>query len=155
MCPIVRERSHSARFARRASCGALRYAGEKEDDRRKTIFPLQRTAVPKWNRRCQFLGTCSDGRPACKAVNFRCGSKAEVQREPRNVRSWGSSGSRFRATGCLLVAKSRLNGRCQCPYPIGSAVRKTPSDAARSALESSQDLSNQIWGSEKGEKQYS
>ncbi len=106
MCPIVRERSHSARFARRASIGALRYAGEKEDDRRKTIFPLQRTAVPKWNRRCQFLGTCSDGRPACKAVNFRCGSTTEVSDGHENVRSWVTSGSRIWAAGGLLVARS-------------------------------------------------
>ncbi len=36
-------------------------------------------------------------------------TNAEVQREPRNVRSWGSSGSRFRAAECLFLAKSRLS----------------------------------------------
>ncbi len=34
------------------------------------------------------------------------GSKPEVSDGHENVRSWGSSGSRFRATGCLLVAIS-------------------------------------------------
>ncbi len=37
----------------------------------------------------------------------RNGSNPEVQREPQNVRCRGSSGSQFRATGCLLVAKRR------------------------------------------------
>ncbi len=41
--------------------------------------------------------------------NDRCGSKAEVQRGPRNVRCWGKSGSRFRGTGRLLLAISRLS----------------------------------------------
>ncbi len=39
-------------------------------------------------------------------ANVAFGSKPEVQRGPRNVRCWGSSGSRFRATGCLLIATS-------------------------------------------------
>ncbi len=43
---------------------------------------------------------------------------------------------------------------CQCPYPVSSAVRKTPSEAARSALESPQDLSDQIWDTEKGAFRY-
>ena len=43
---------------------------------------------------------------------------------------------------------------CQCPYPVSSAVRKTPSEAARSALESPQDLSDQIWDTEKGAIRY-
>ncbi len=38
------------------------------------------------------------------SFDFRCGSTTEVQRGPRNVAFWGHSGSRFRATGCLLVA---------------------------------------------------
>ncbi len=42
-------------------------------------------------------------------LDDRLGSRTEVQREPRNVRSWGSSGSRFRTAGCLLVAISRLS----------------------------------------------
>ncbi len=33
------------------------------------------------------------------------GSKAEVQRRPRNVRFWGKSGLRFGAAGCLLLAE--------------------------------------------------
>ncbi len=37
--------------------------------------------------------------------HFRSGSTTEVQLSPRNVRSWGQSGSRFRATGCPFVAK--------------------------------------------------
>ncbi len=36
------------------------------------------------------------------------GSQAEVQRGPRNVRFWGWSGSRFRASGGPLIANSRL-----------------------------------------------
>ncbi len=39
------------------------------------------------------------------SIDFRVGSKAEVQHGPRNVRSWGKSRHHFRATGCLLVAK--------------------------------------------------
>ncbi len=38
------------------------------------------------------------------SLDFRCGSKAEVQRGLRNVRSWGKSRHQFRATGCLLIA---------------------------------------------------
>ncbi len=40
------------------------------------------------------------------STNVRVGSKTEVQRGSRNVRSWGKSGSRFRAAGSLLLAKS-------------------------------------------------
>ncbi len=47
------------------------------------------------------------------SLDFRCGSKAEVQRRLRNVRCWGVSGSRFRATGGLLIAKSGLLGATQ------------------------------------------
>ncbi len=39
-------------------------------------------------------------------INFRVGSKAEVQRGPRNVRFRGLSGSRFQATGGLLLAEA-------------------------------------------------
>ncbi len=39
----------------------------------------------------------------------RIGSTPEVQREPQNVCFWGQSGSRFRATRCILVATSRPN----------------------------------------------
>ncbi len=42
------------------------------------------------------------------SLDFRCGSKAEVQRGPRNVRCWGQSGHRFRATEGPLLAISRL-----------------------------------------------
>ncbi len=49
------------------------------------------------------------------------GSNAEVQREPRNVRSWGSSGHRFRATGCLLLATS---GHLVLPNPFPSLQPK-------------------------------
>ncbi len=52
------------------------------------------------------------------SLDFRCGSRTEVQRGPRNVRSWGHSGSRFRTAGGLLVAKSGHS--CDCvarPYP--------------------------------------
>ncbi len=41
------------------------------------------------------------------ALNVRVGSTPEVRGVARNVCCWGTSGSRFRATGCLLVAKSR------------------------------------------------
>ena len=37
----------------------------------------------------------------------RCGSRTEVQRGPRNVRSWGYSRLRFRAAGGQHVAKLR------------------------------------------------
>ncbi len=37
------------------------------------------------------------------SLDFRCGSKAEVQRGPRNVRFWGKSRPQIRATGCLLL----------------------------------------------------
>ena len=40
--------------------------------------------------------------------------------------------------------------KCQCPYPICPVARKNPSEAAKSGLELLQDLSNRIWGSEKG-----
>ncbi len=43
------------------------------------------------------------------SLDVRCGSKPEVQRGPRNVGSWGQSGSRFRAAACLLVATSGPN----------------------------------------------
>jgi hypothetical protein len=43
---------------------------------------------------------------------------------------------------------------CQCPYPICSAVQKTSWEAATSALESPQDLSNQFWGTKKGDLPY-
>ncbi len=46
-------------------------------------------------------------REICKFAHVSCGSTTEVQREPQNVALWGQSGSRFRATGCLLVAKRR------------------------------------------------
>jgi len=39
-------------------------------------------------------------------INVRLGSKPDIQREPRNVRCWGVSGSRFRAPVGLLVATS-------------------------------------------------
>ncbi len=38
--------------------------------------------------------------------NFALGSNPEVQREPRNVGSWGISGSRFRAPGLPILAKT-------------------------------------------------
>ncbi len=38
-------------------------------------------------------------------ANVAFGSKAEVKRGPRNVRLWGYSRHRFRAAGCLLVAR--------------------------------------------------
>ncbi len=47
--------------------------------------------------------------PACR--NDRSGSKAEVQRGPRTVRSWGQSRHHFRTAGCLLVAISRSQSR--------------------------------------------
>ncbi len=50
---------------------------------------------------------CDQGSTYCCGSNVSYGSQAEVQRKPRNVRSWGSSGSRFRATGGLFVAKKR------------------------------------------------
>ena len=37
------------------------------------------------------------------SMNVRVGSKAEVQRGPRNVRCWGQGGIQFRAAGCLLI----------------------------------------------------
>jgi len=54
-------------------------------------------------------GDNREGEIACHewvSLDFRCGSQAEVQRGPRNVRCWGESGSRFRATGGLLLAIS-------------------------------------------------
>ncbi len=38
------------------------------------------------------------------SLDFRCGSKPEVQCGPRNVRFWGYSGSRFWASGGPLIA---------------------------------------------------
>ncbi len=52
-------------------------------------------------------------------LDGRFGSKPEVQRGPRNVRSWGKSRSRFRAAEGLLVAISgppEAQNRCLlCP----------------------------------------
>ncbi len=39
------------------------------------------------------------------SLDFRFGSQPEVQRGPRNVRCWGSSGSQFRVAGCPFLAK--------------------------------------------------
>ncbi len=38
-------------------------------------------------------------------VHFSCGSNPEVSDGRENVGLWGRSGSRFRATGCLFIAK--------------------------------------------------
>ncbi len=62
---------------------------------------------------------CAEGLGA--RVFTQPGSKAEVQRGPRNVRSWGQSGSRFRAAGCLLLARSGLS----------ASLKKTQSGASR------------------------
>ena len=57
-------------------------------------------------RHCRLSGKAQ----LMRQSQFRCGSTTEVQREPRNVRCWGWSGSRFRAAACLLVAKSGSQG---------------------------------------------
>ncbi len=54
-------------------------------------------------RNCRVY-CCADVLPT--RVFTQPGSKPEVQRGPRNVRSWGRSGSRFREAGGLLVANS-------------------------------------------------
>ncbi len=55
------------------------------------------------------------------SLHFRCGSTTEVQRGPRNVAFWGHSGSRFRATRCLLVANT---GLCRvCGFSNQAALR--------------------------------
>ncbi len=46
---------------------------------------------------------------ASNTMKVCMGSKAEVQRGPRNVRFWGYSGLRFWATGCLLIATNGLS----------------------------------------------
>ncbi len=60
------------------------------------------------SRECRY--DCSSGStnwPSMTAGHVRSGSKPEVQRGPRNVRSWGQSGSRFRAAGGPFIARSR------------------------------------------------
>ncbi len=49
------------------------------------------------------------------SLDFRFGSKAEVQRGLRNVRFWGQSRHRFRAAGCLLLATSGSSHHRHCP----------------------------------------
>ncbi len=44
-------------------------------------------------------------------LDFRFGSKPEVQRGPRNVRCWGESGSRFWEAGGLLLAVVSIDRR--------------------------------------------
>ncbi len=46
--------------------------------------------------------------------NVAFGSKAEVQRKPQNVRSWGKSRHRFRVAGCLLLAKALNRSAIVC-----------------------------------------
>jgi len=41
------------------------------------------------------------------SLDFRCGSKPEVSDGHENVGFRGQSGSRFRAAGCLFIAKRR------------------------------------------------
>ncbi len=52
--------------------------------------------------------------PHANLLDVRVGSKPEVQRGPRNVRYWGQSGSRFRATVCLFIAKALNRSAIAC-----------------------------------------
>ncbi len=57
-------------------------------------------------------------------IDFRSGSKAEVQHRPRNVRSWGQSRRQFRAAPCLLVAISRLSALCKSHRTLALRCRR-------------------------------
>ncbi len=62
------------------------------------------------------------------SLDFRCGSQPEVSDGHENVGFRGQSGSRFRAVGCLLVAKNGLsphhNSRNVAHRDAGGASRR-------------------------------
>ncbi len=80
------------------------------------------------------IGAKADIEARRSAFGVRAGSVSG----PRNVRSWGQSGSRFRAVGCLFIANSRssgcrprepftaLNSICSLMRNEGSHTRRPP-----------------------------
>ena len=65
-------------------------------------------------------------------LNVCSGSQPEVSDGHENVGFWVSSGSRFRATGCLLVATSGLTPLKGRPQPLRARrARATPAESRR------------------------